>query len=80
MNPFPPSQNSFFVPIISKGFRNEKLQLESISSPTAIKLCIVFFCCKNATFSSLGEFFYFRVFAGAYSTTTAMATKTSLKK
>ena len=62
MNPFPPPQNSFFVPIISKGFRNEKLQLESISSPTAIKLCIVFFCCKNATFSLLGEFFLFQGF------------------
>ena len=25
MNPFPPPQESFFVPIISEGFRNEKL-------------------------------------------------------
>ena len=61
MNPFPPPQESCFVPIISEGFRNEKLYLENIFSTTAIELCIViFFCCKYATFSSLGEFFHFR--------------------
>ena len=30
MNPFPPPQESFFVPIISEGFRNAKLYLENI--------------------------------------------------
>ena len=60
MNPFPPPQESFFVPIISEGFRNEKLYLENIFSTTAIELCIVIFFAVNMRHLARWEGFSFQ--------------------